>query len=70
MNTETQRTDAVASHDGNWGTKALRMMHHARDLERELNVARKEAENFRDYHCSEYEPSPYLFPWEKVEENS
>ena len=65
MNAETPRTDAVALHEGNWDTKALRMMHHARELERELNAARKEAENLRDYHCNEYEPLPYLFPWEK-----
>ena len=37
----TPETDIVASHDGNWGTKALRMMHHARKLERDLGELRK-----------------------------
>jgi len=31
------RTDAVAAHEGNYDTKALRMTHHARQLERELS---------------------------------
>jgi len=69
MNTKTPRTDAVASHDGNWDTKALRMMHHARELERGLNEARKEAERWRDCFqtgMSMQVKSPSkVFPWEE-----
>jgi hypothetical protein len=38
---DTPETDAVASIEGNWDTKALRMTNHARKLERERNEARK-----------------------------
>jgi hypothetical protein len=37
----TPRTDAVAAHEGNWDTKALRMTHHAKQLERELAKAQE-----------------------------
>lgn len=33
---DTPRTDEVTSHDGNWDTKALRMAHFARQLDRKL----------------------------------
>lgn len=36
----TPETDAVATIEGNWDTKALRMGHHARKLERERDEAR------------------------------
>jgi hypothetical protein len=36
---DTPRTDEVASHEGSWDTKALRMTHYARYIERELDKA-------------------------------
>ena len=39
--TPTPRTDEVASREGSWDTKALRMGHFARKLERELTAARE-----------------------------
>jgi len=36
---DTPRTDQCASYEGSWDTKALRMTAHAKQLERELNVA-------------------------------
>lgn len=41
----TPITDAVAAIEGNWDTKALRMGHHARRLERQLAEARLERDN-------------------------
>jgi hypothetical protein len=38
----TPETDAVAAHEGNWDTKALRMTVHACKLERERDEAQKE----------------------------
>lgn len=38
---DTPETDAVAAHEGNWDTKALRMTAHARKLERERNELQK-----------------------------
>ena len=37
---DTPETDRIVSIEGNWYTKALRMMHHAKRLERERNTAR------------------------------
>jgi hypothetical protein len=33
---DTPKTDLIATYEGNWDTKALRMEDHARQLEREL----------------------------------
>ena len=50
MKTEshTPRTDNAFSHDGNWDTKALRMVNLARQLERELNDAMAALRNLTD----------------------
>lgn len=37
----TPETDAVAAHEGNWDTKALRMTDHSRKMERERDEARE-----------------------------
>ena len=42
----TPETDAVAAHEGNWDTKALRMTNHARRLERERDKAMEDATNY------------------------
>lgn len=39
---DTPNTDDVAAIEGSWDTKALRMTHYARKLERELTAARAE----------------------------
>ncbi len=41
MSRPTPETDAVAAHEGNWDTRALRMTVHARKLERERDEARE-----------------------------
>lgn len=46
----TPETDAVAAHEGNWDTKALRMSAHARNWERERDEAREAAEKWRKLH--------------------
>lgn len=48
MNTETPETDQTASYEGSWDTKALRMTAKARSLEQERDLARAEAERWRD----------------------
>jgi hypothetical protein len=61
----TPETDAVAAHEGNWDTKALRMTAHARNLERERDEARELADRYRAAFCSLKEDSvPMPFPWE------
>ena len=45
--TPTPRTDEVFSHEGNWDTKALRMNHHAKQLERELADAKDQCESLQ-----------------------
>ena len=43
MKTETPRTDECFSHEGNWDTRALRLQHLSRQLERELNEAKTDS---------------------------
>ena len=45
--TPTPRTDEVASHEGNWDTKALRMGHLVRTLERELTAVTEQRDGLR-----------------------
>jgi hypothetical protein len=42
---DTPSTDEVASHEGSWDTKALRMTHYARYIERELAEVTKQRDN-------------------------
>lgn len=46
MSRPTPETDDVASAEGNWDTRALRMTAHARKLERERDEARNASEAF------------------------
>ena len=70
--TPTPRTDEVASHEGNWDTKALRMGHLVRTLERELTAvteqrdeARRLAEKYRNLSCEDQDQADEtLLPWE------
>jgi hypothetical protein len=45
----TPETDEVASYEGNWDTKALRMTNHARKLERERDEARAELSSIHQW---------------------
>ena len=65
MNPKTPRTDAAVG----WGVGGMEVVTSgfARTLEKELNEARAEAENIRDYLCETWEPIPMLLPWEKDE---
>lgn len=53
MSRHTPETDAVASIEGNWDTKALRMTAHSRKLEQERDEARKALKHIEEYGTEE-----------------
>ena len=66
MKKPTPETDAVAAHEGNWDTKALRMTVHARKLERERDELREVLERIVNLSMNARRVEEDYAEWEKA----